>query len=52
MDKSTVLVLAIVSIVVGFTVFAVAMRSLWVNEFYTPPKRKRRSRAGINLKDK
>jgi hypothetical protein len=52
MDKSTVLVLSMVAVATGFALLAVVSRSLWVNYFYVPPKRKRRSRAGINLKDK
>jgi hypothetical protein len=47
MDKSTVLVLGIVAVATGFALLAVVLRSLWVNGFYTPPKRKRRSRGGV-----
>jgi hypothetical protein len=47
MDKSTVLVLAMVAIAIGFALLAFVVRSMWVNLFYTPPKRKRRSRGGV-----
>lgn len=52
METSILAGLAITLTVAGFAMFGVAMRYLWVSEFYVPPKRKRRSRAGINLKDK
>jgi hypothetical protein len=52
MDKSFMFVLGLSLVFLGFAVLVLAMRWFWVSELYVPPKRKRRSRAGINLKDK
>ena len=43
MDRSIILYLALVAILVGVVGLVVSVRALWFERYYTPPKRHRRS---------